>query len=230
MRDDGAAFTAFSKSPNASQALTEQGYNAPRILGSGDFPLPRASLNTTLNIFNLTARVSTDFSFRCPTQATAFSAAANNVFKVYSYEMTRSYQLTRYSPNGGVFDAPKSASDPLGDPTLPYYRCHSGDLYLVFGNFIREGRQPRDKDDVPFSQYIMDSWAAFGRTKNPNPALGFLGARGFANTTAWITTPWKPVKASQPRLRVLDMKTGDAGFGELRQCNVLDIPLDYYSA
>jgi hypothetical protein len=59
MRDDGAPFTAFSKSSNVSQVLTDQGYNAADIIGSNKFPVPHG-INSTLDIFNLTSRVATD--------------------------------------------------------------------------------------------------------------------------------------------------------------------------
>jgi carboxylesterase type B len=232
MRDDGNPFTSYSKNQNASAALQQEGYNASAILGSGLFPLPQNSQNMTLNIFNLTSRVATDALFRCPTQSTAFSAAKNGALKkVYAYEMERSYQLTRYSPNSGVCDAPKTESHPYGDTTLPYYRCHSGDLYLVFGNYQREGRRIRDVDDVPFTQYIMDTWLAFGRTGDPNPAQDFLEARGFLNTSLTVKgiRPWRPIKMEDVKLRVLDLKPVDKGFNELKQCDVLGQPLNYYA-
>ncbi|EMD59954.1 hypothetical protein COCSADRAFT_203020 [Bipolaris sorokiniana ND90Pr] len=223
---------SFSKSRNASEALLQQGYNASAIIGSGLFPIPENSSNNTLEIFNLTSRVATDAQFRCPTQSTAFSASKSKAFKVYAYEMERSYQLTRYSPNSGVCDAPKTESFPYGDTSLPYYRCHSGELYLIFGNYQREGRQIRDVDDVPFTQYIMDTWLAFGRTGNPNPAVDFLEARGFSNTSLTIggIRPWQVVQSGNLKLRILDLEPSDKGFKDLRQCEVLGQPLSYYSS
>jgi carboxylesterase type B len=230
MHDDGGPFTSFSKGLNASQTLTDQGYNANAILGSGLFPVPQSG-NVTLDIFNLTARVATDVSFRCPTQATVFSAIKSKVFPVvYSYEIDRGFQLTTWSPNPPTCEAPKTAEHPLGDPSLPYWKCHSGELYYEFGTAIREGRQPRDQDDIPFSQYLMDTWTAFGRTKNPNPDLEFLQARGFTNTSAVVkkVAPWKPTSARESKLRVLDVRPRDEGFREVKQCEVLELPTDYY--
>ncbi|OAG03950.1 alpha/beta-hydrolase [Paraphaeosphaeria sporulosa] len=230
MHDDGGPFTSFSKSLNASQKLTDQGYDANDILGSGLFPVPQSG-NATLDIFNLTARVTTDVSFRCPTQSTVFSAVKNEVFPVvYSYEIDRGLQLTTWSPNPTTCEAPMTAEHPLGDPNLPYWKCHSGELYYEFGTAIREGRQPRDQEDVPFSQYLLDTWTAFGRTKNPNPDMKFLQARGFTNTSAVLkkTTPWKPTTVKDLRLRVLDVQPRDEGFREVKQCEVLKLPTDYY--
>ncbi|KAF2684484.1 cholinesterase [Lentithecium fluviatile CBS 122367] len=231
MRDDGDPFSAFSKSSNASQALIEQGYNAAEIIGSNKFPVPNG-LNTTLDIFNLTSRVATDAMFRCLTQSTAYSSVSNGVFPaVYSYEIDRGYQISEWSPNPPTCEAPITPGHPYGDPNAPYFHCHSGELYSVFGTIIRQGRQPRDQNDIPFSQYLLDSWTAFGRTKNPNPARDFLRARGFANTSAIVegTTPWGTVDAGNPKLRALNVKPKDEGFRELEQCAVLGFPLDYYA-
>lgn len=231
MRDDGDPFTSFSKSSNASQTLTDQGYNAAEILASNKFPVVQSS-NATLDIFNLTSRVATDAQFRCLTQSTAFSAASRSVFPaVYSYEIDRGYQISEWSPNPPTCEAPITPSHPFGDPDAPFYKCHSGELYYVFGNVLRQGRQVRDEQDIPFSQFLVDTWTAFGRTKNPNPALDFLQARGFSNTSTTVTkaAPWKPVDAGSPKLRVLNVEPKDEGFREVEQCAVLHFPLNYYS-
>ena len=230
MQDDGDPFTSFSQNSTPSQALQNQGYDADAILGSSLFPLPQ-SANTTLDIFNLTSRVSTDAQFRCLAESTAFTATKNHVFPVvYFYEIDRGLQLIEWSPNPPTCEAPKTAEHPLGDPSLPYYKCHSGELYYVFGTAIRQGRQPRDQEDVPFSQYLLDSWTAFARTTDPNPELRFLGARGYANTSAVVerVAPWKPVSARDPEVRVLDVQPRDEKFREREQCEVLELPLDYY--
>ena len=230
MHDDGDPFTSFSKNATPAQALASQGYDADAILGSSLFPVPQ-STNTTLDIFNLTSRVSTDAQFRCLTESTALVATRNRVFPaVYFYEIDRGLQLVEWSPNPPTCEAPKTAEHPLGDTSLPYYKCHSGELYYVFGTAIRQGRQPRDQEDVPFSQYLLDSWTAFGRTKDPNPELGFLKARGYTNTSAIVekVAPWEPVNASDPEVRVLDIEPRVEKFREREQCKVLEMPLDYY--
>lgn len=230
MHDDGDPFTSFSKSPNATQALTSQGYDANAILGSGVFPVPQSG-NTTLDIFNLTSRVATDAEFRCLTQSTAYSAVKNRVFPVvYSYEIDRSFQLIEWSPNPPTCEAPKNEEHPLGDTSLPYYKCHSGELYYEFGTARRQGREPRDQNDIPFSQYLLDTWTAFGRTTDPNPDLAFLHARGFTNTSTVVKKAalWKPTNANELKLRVHDLHPRNEDFRELEQCEVLELPLDYY--
>lgn len=231
MRDDGAAFSKLPQSGNSSAELTGQGFNATAILGSNEFVMPSGS-NVTLDVFNLTAHVTTDAEFRCLTQSTAVAGSANGVFPaVYSYEFHRSYQIVEWSPNPPTCEAPVSAAFPYGDASKEYFKCHSGDLYYVFGTLIRQGRVPRDEDDVPFSQYVVDTWTSFGRTGNPNPAPDFLAARDFTNTTAKARKAgtWRPVRADKPMLRILDVVPKDESFTELKQCEVVGFPLSYYS-
>ena len=232
MRDDGGPFSKFSKSSNASQALTEQGFDAAAILGSNQFPYPQGS-NTTITIFNLTARVTTDAEFRCLGQSTALSGAENGVFPVvYSYEFDRAYQIVEWNPNPPTCTAPITPSQPYGDTNQPYFRCHSGELYYVFGTLVRQGQPPRDEEDIPFSQYIVDSWTSFAREKNPTPNQAFLTARGFTNTTTTVkeSSVWAPIQGGTPTLRILNTKPRNEGYREIEQCNVLKLPLDYYSA
>ncbi|KAE9366345.1 hypothetical protein N431DRAFT_472891 [Stipitochalara longipes BDJ] len=54
----------------------------------------------------------------------------------------------------------------------------------------------RDDDNLQFEQFIVDSWASFLRTYNPNPDSKSLAARGHINTSAELSMAglWKPVK------------------------------------
>ncbi|KAJ4395111.1 hypothetical protein N0V85_006681 [Neurospora sp. IMI 360204] len=117
--------------------------------------------------------------FRCIDQATVQAGLANNRFsRVFYYEFDRTYQTGGW-PNLDVCEPPKTASHPFGDPSKPYLRCHSGELYYVFGNLARQGLPVRDEKDLPFEQFVLDSFASFIRTGDPNPDEGFLRARGF---------------------------------------------------
>jgi hypothetical protein len=72
------------------------GFNYSLIASySNLFPQPK-SINTSLDVFNVTSRVATDSIFRCIAQATAYASVLNNVFAPdqYFYEFNRSYQLT----------------------------------------------------------------------------------------------------------------------------------------
>jgi carboxylesterase type B len=231
MRDDGSPFSKFSSSSNASQALKEQGFDAAKILGSKEFPLPQSG-NVTKDIFNLTSRVATDAMFRCSGQATAMAGTKNGIFPVvYAYEIDRGYQISEWSPNFPACETPNTAERPFGDTRLPYMRCHSGELYSVFGTLVRQGRQPRDEDDIPFSQLLVDTWSAFAREKDPSPDPAFLSARDYTNTSATLerATQWKPLDLRKPGIRVLNVEPKDESLREVEQCAILGIPLNYYS-
>lgn len=97
MADDGAAFIGFpTAGQTVPQALTTLGLlnssMATAIAQSTLFPTPDAN-NATLDVFNVSARVSTDVQLRCLDQATVVAAVANDVFPaVFAYQFDRSYQ------------------------------------------------------------------------------------------------------------------------------------------
>lgn len=123
MRDDGAAFITYP-APNytVSTFLTANGFNLSTISTLSVFPEPQSS-NETLNVFNTTALIATDSEFRCLDEATAYSAVSHDVFEsVYFYEFNRSYQLSFYSPNFPVCQAPVTPDFPYGDPSGEYFK------------------------------------------------------------------------------------------------------------
>ena len=234
MHDDGSPFTTYPSSTNITAALDEQDFPTANILQSNLFPLPQNS-NATLAIFNLTSRIATDGMFRCLAQSTAVSAAKNGVFKkTYAYEFDRAFQLLSWSPNPPACEAPRDATHPYGNPDLPYYKCHSGELYYVFGTLVREGGHIRNDNDVKFSQYILDSWTAFARTGNPVPDARFLEARGFVSTTELVRKAgrWAPVGQSDDSnyLRVLNIRSTNENWREVPQCEALGFGLAYYNS
>lgn len=230
MHDDGSPFTSYPRSSNISAILSAQSYPASAILSSPSiFPIP-ANPNTTLSIFNLTSRLATDSMFRCLGQSTAYTATKNGVFsKIYAYEFDRAYQIVGYSPNPPACEAPIEPGFPYGDPDAPFYKCHSGELYSVFGTTTMF-KKPRDEDDIPFSQFVVDTWAAFARTGDPNPDRTFLQARGFVNTTQTASGAgnWEAVRSEDPRIRVLDVMPRTERFRERQQCELLGQGLEYY--
>jgi len=237
MRDDGAAFIKYPTPNNTvSTFLASQGFNLSEISTLSVFPEPD-SANTTLNVFNTSALVATDAEFRCLDEATAYSAVKHDVFTdVYFYEFNRSYQLTFYSPNAPVCQAPLSAEYPYGDPNAEYFKCHSGELYYVFGTLAFNGLPPRDEYDIPMGQFAVDTWASFARTYDPTPSLGYLQARGFTNTTAEIAlsgSPWRPVAEDRLELRLMQYPSVEEGFGIYdgqAECQALGYPIDYYES
>jgi hypothetical protein len=233
MHDDGSNFVPYPTSLNLSNVLAAAGLAvAPVISNPSVFPIPY-NASTTQNVFNLTSRLATNTFFRCLIQSTAHVAANNKVFnKVYAYEFDRAYQISGYSPNPPVCEAPVTPEHPFGDPTLPFYKCHSGELYAVFGTTVSERRIPRDDNDIPFSQYILDSWSAFARTGDPTPTNDYLSARGFTNTTMFVEKAgaWDPVGAGNAKpVRVLEANVRNEAWRELPQCEALGTGLEYFA-
>ena len=226
MRDDGAPFISYPTTTNESAYLSSAGFSIPP---PDLFPIPDGA-NQTLNLYNMSSRLATDGIFRCIDQATVYTGLQNGRFgPVYYYEFDRSYQTLGW-PGTDVCNPPKTASHPYGDPSLPYFKCHSGELYYVFGNLARQGLPMRDENDLPFEQFALDSFSSFARTSNPNPDHGFLVARGYVNTIKELETAgvWVPATREQMTMRVLEWPSYQGPFRELPQCEAIDLPLTYY--
>ncbi|KAI0346501.1 carboxylesterase from carbohydrate esterase [Trametopsis cervina] len=231
MRDDGAAFISTPTANTSTAALQAAGF--PTSLANSTLFSLNTSANVTNNLFNLTARVSTDALFRCLDQATAFSAVKHNLFKdVWFYEFNRSYQTPGFDPNAPHCDAPVDGDHPAGNPAGEYYKCHSGELYYVFGT-LPANLPYRDANDLPFTQLSLDSWASFARTYNPNPDPAFLQARGYSDTAKLFAAQpkWDPVTSKNINtspLRELQLPSFMSPFKEQAQCSFLNYPLSYW--
>jgi hypothetical protein len=68
-------------------------------------------------------------------------------------QIERAYQILTWNPNAPVCNAPH------GDPEKPYFDCHSGDLFWVFGTLPEFGLGYRDEKDYDFAQFFMVSHA-----------------------------------------------------------------------
>ncbi|KAI0480490.1 Alpha/Beta hydrolase protein [Xylariaceae sp. FL0804] len=234
-RDDGGPFITYPTTTNESAYLASQGFAVPP---AQLFPVPDLA-NGTLALFNASTRLATDGIFRCVDQATAYAGARDGrLGNVYFYEFNRTYQTEGW-PGLDVCEAPPTPSRPHGDPDREYFKCHSGELYYVFGNVQRTGLPLRDANDLPFSQSTLDAWAAFARAHDPNPDPALLRARGrsYENTlrerelaAAQGSGPWTPAGANgQPAtMRTLQWPSFQGPFVELAQCEALGLPLDYY--
>ena len=237
MADDGAAFIGYptlTTDRNEAIQTVLAGYSdiATVVNNATElFPISTSTTNATLNLFNLTSRIATDSQFRCLDQATVHSAIRNSVFPTaYYYQFDRSYQPHGYDPNAPVCDAPITATHPLGDPSLPYFKCHSGDLYFEFGTFGQFSFEYRDDLDLPFSQLVLDYWTSFVRSHDPNPSLEFLSIRGHESTIEAIAASghWDPVTSKKDTLRRLNYPPEQSDFLESDQCTLLGLPIDYY--
>ncbi|KAI0642658.1 carboxylesterase from carbohydrate esterase [Trametes meyenii] len=231
MRDDAAALIGYPQSSNLTAGLLGASLNTT-VVNNPLFPEPTGT-NATLNVFNVTARVATDTEFRCLDQATAFSGVQHNLFKsVWFYEFNRSYQPSVFDPNFPVCEAPVTPEHPLGDTSKEYFKCHSGELYYVFGTMPAD-RPYRDDQDLPFMQRMVDIWSSFARTYNPNPDPHFLAARGFTSTAQHLAkeSRWEPVTMANLRkapMRELQWESFMVPFASQEQCEFLGLPLSFY--
>ncbi|KAK7060839.1 hypothetical protein VNI00_000572 [Paramarasmius palmivorus] len=124
--------------------------------------------------YNATINVYSDIVFLCPSAELIKAATKSNVFpSLYTYSMRRAYALSFFNPHG-------LCSFPVGHPEQPYYACHSGDLYEVFGTYHLFNQPVRVPEDIYFTALIQDMWASFARTGNPNPDKSYLQLRGRA--------------------------------------------------
>ncbi|EJT99692.1 carboxylesterase from carbohydrate esterase [Dacryopinax primogenitus] len=228
MSDDGNSFIAYLKTTDLSQAITSQITCTTLIIDSGLFPQPNSG-NTTLDVFNVTARISTDIQFRCLDQATVVALSKHDLMKsIWVYQFNRGYN--GYDPNGLCY-APAATGYPYGNPELPHFNCHSGDLAWVFGYVGQPGNPFRDENDYIFQQTIVDQWTSFFRTYNPNPASAYLTARNYTTTAQQLSQngQWQALTDYQsPTLHILAQPSYPSAFLEQPQCNFFNYPLSYY--
>ncbi|KAI1645332.1 cholinesterase [Daldinia loculata] len=225
IRDDGGPFISYPTTTNQTEYLTSQGYDLPP---PDLFPIPNIE-NKTLALFNMATRLVTDSIFRCGNQATVFSGLRNNRFHpVYFYEFNRTYQLPDW-PKLDACEPPKTTSRPHGDPNGEYLKCHSGELYYIFGNLARQGLPMRDEFDLLFEQFILDSFSSFARSFDPNPDVEFLKARGFQSTLGEIERSgrWQPSTSEGAMTRRILQWPGVQGpFTEAEQCEYIGLAWD----
>ncbi len=92
----------------------------------------------------------------------------------------------------------------------------------------------RDEHDLPFAQFVLDSFASFVRTHDPNPDPAFLAARGYLSTLQELETAgrWAPVTRGDRgngTMRLLAWPTSQAPFREEKQCQALGLGVvEYY--
>ncbi|WYZ40144.1 hypothetical protein EsH8_IV_000485 [Colletotrichum jinshuiense] len=234
--EDGLPFLIFPRNGtvvNDTLWLTAQGLPEPP---SSLFPVLETESNNTRAAFGVGARLATDAMFRCIDQATVYAGLDSGVLgpQVYYYEFERTYQTPGW-PRLDICEAPISMAHPDGDPSsgTNNLRCHSGELLPLFGNIARQGLPFRDENDLPWQQYIVDTFSSFARTYNPNPDKAFLRARGFDSTmrAQETTGPWVPSVRGSMKMRSIDWPVKEEmmkGFKDTEQCGWLKLPLDYY--
>ncbi|KAH8893607.1 alpha/beta-hydrolase [Thozetella sp. PMI_491] len=177
-------------------------------------------------IFNITVHILTNGIFTCLTQAKAYSASKHgSLAKVYNYSFNRTYNV----PGGTnkYCSAPISDTRPYGDPDQSYYRCHAGEVVLIFGNMARKGMPDRDGLDTPFSQLVLDYWTSFARTLDPNPGQYYLETRGYSSTIQQTrSNPWTAVTPENLQVRQLQWNGFMTPFMEEKMCGNFGLGYD----
>jgi carboxylesterase type B len=197
-------------------------------------PLPASmttinSLLTPEQIIKTAVRIVSASVFNCYAMAQAVSGAKHKSFGAsYFYTFNRTYGTNGYTRPW--CSAPKTAARPNGDPDGEYMKCHASEMPLFFGTALRNGYPDRDGLDVPFMQLLIDYWAAYARTGDPNPPVEYLKVRGHAHTLSQVekTGRWEPVDPEKPTQRWLQWNGGQRPFMEGPVCDMLGAPLDVF--
>ncbi|KAK6362323.1 hypothetical protein TWF730_006018 [Orbilia blumenaviensis] len=183
--------------------------------------------------FNTSTRIMTDYCFTCLTWSTGYSLAKHNVVpSVYMYEFNRTYMFPIWTPPPCT--PSPSPSKPLGDLSNEYYKCHAGELSYTLGTMGYMGMPDRDDGgDTLFMQWMVDLWASFVRTGNPNPDKAFLESRGYFGTIAKIEKEggWKKAIGGRGAkdVRLLQLEGAVMrGYSEIEQCEAMGFGLEYY--
>ncbi|CRK19728.1 hypothetical protein BN1708_000393 [Verticillium longisporum] len=185
--------------------------------------------STGEQLFNATTEILTLNWFTCLDRATAYAGTKNGAFaKTYAFNFYRTYSPTTYTTN--ECSAAVTPAHPLGGPSQEYFRCHGGSQLTMFGNYRRVGLGDRDGRDQDFSRLVLDYWASFVRSGDPNPAESFLAARGYNSTLAEVkkSGEWKEVDPEAPEWMILEADSYMAPFGDADKCAVLGQPLNYW--
>ncbi|KAJ7787685.1 alpha/beta-hydrolase [Mycena olivaceomarginata] len=172
-----------------------------KVLASGLW-----NITDSFTPYNATVNVFTDDLLTCSAEEMITAAAKTHAFpSLYVYEMQRAYALSYYNPYN-------LCTFPAGNDELPYYRCHSGDLYEVFGTYHIFDQPIRNVRDIEYTTMIQDMWASFARTGNPNPPHAYLEARGYQSTLDVLSRwTWPQYTAGKPvvaKLQYPGLETG----------------------
>ncbi|GAQ39724.1 hypothetical protein AtubIFM55763_002046 [Aspergillus tubingensis] len=123
--------------------------------------------------YNATIHVDSPAGMTCYSKEFASVGAASHAYNsLYVYLHQRAYGLNYY-------DWYDLCTYPVGKPDTPYYKCHSGDLYEVFGTYYLFDLPVRAPEDIYYTNMVQDMWAAFARRGDPNVDEGYLRARGY---------------------------------------------------
>ncbi|KAJ5287618.1 carboxylesterase [Penicillium angulare] len=179
--------------------------------------IPNNGSTTYPNAYNASINVATDAQLACFSGQYATLGTFVAAFDpVWAAVHQRGYGLSYYD----YYDL---CTFPVGKPETPYYRCHSSDLYEIFGTYYLFNLPVRVPEDIYYTNAVQDMWTSFARTGNPNVEKDYLKARGY-NTTLRFFENW-----SWPQFEMWDQSAAsiqwpDSGYTalpSLRHCKVI---------
>ncbi|OOF90625.1 hypothetical protein ASPCADRAFT_59033 [Aspergillus carbonarius ITEM 5010] len=195
MPEETQSLTTTTLSPNltdfqaALDLLVPGGWidqeQADHIIPSGLWLISNETFNNGSisypSVYNASIKISTENNQECPNGAYAMVGAATVAFpSIHVAYHQRGYALSYYD----FYDL---CTFPVGQPDTLYYRCHSSDLYEVFGTYYIFDQPIRVPEDIFYTNAVQDMWGSFARTGNPNVRVDYLAARGYQSTIAFFT-------------------------------------------
>ncbi|PSR82762.1 Carboxylesterase family-domain-containing protein [Coniella lustricola] len=207
--------TLVTNSPSLSAA------QAGAILASGLWQISNetytnGSIGYT-NVYNASIRAATDGFMTCAGAELAMIGAASWSYQsMWVYQHSRAYALSYYD----FYDL---CTFPVGEPETPYYRCHSGDLYEVFGTYYIFDQPLRAPEDIFYTNAVQDMWGSFARTGNPNVPSEYLKARGYESTIAFFANwTWPSFVVYDPQVAWIQYPgPGYTTLPDQQQCGVI---------
>ncbi|TRM56458.1 Alpha/Beta hydrolase protein [Schizophyllum amplum] len=168
--------------------------------------------------YNATINVYTNNRLTCHAEEFIAAAATSGAFpSLHVYNMHWAYALSYYDPYN-------LCTFPVGEPDTPYYMCHSGDLYEVFGTYYFFDQPVRTPEDIYHTLLVQDMLGAFARTGDPNPDPAYLSVRGYESTLKAMER-WRWPEYTQDEQRVAALrysKLGEEdGLPDRARCSVL---------
>ncbi|KAJ3771733.1 alpha/beta-hydrolase [Lentinula raphanica] len=171
MPEEGQSLLGTTISPNDTDFNQTLNNAVPSTLAEDAIQSGLWAISEDFGVYNATINVYTGYLLECAADSMIKVAAKSGAFPaIYVYSMQHGYALSYYD----FYDL---CTFPVGDPQ-PYYRCHSGDLYEVFGTYHIFDQPVRVPADISYTNLVQDMWTAFARTGDPNPDLVDLAARG----------------------------------------------------
>ncbi|KAI4523882.1 alpha/beta-hydrolase [Schizophyllum commune Loenen D] len=168
--------------------------------------------------YNATINVHTMQHLTCHAEEFITAAASSGAFpSIHVYNMHWAYALSYYDPYN-------LCTFPVGKPHTPFYKCHSGDLYEVFGTYYIFDQPVRTMEDIHHTVLMQDVLGAFARTGDPNPDVTYLTVRGYESTLhAMEKWKWPAYTRDEPNvagLRYSALAVED-GLPDRKRCKVL---------